>query len=63
MTDDGFRKRGKSVLTLASIDKAPEHLFDAGAQGRGDPVEGVTDCIIMGRPIQIGTGMVKILKK
>ncbi|MCI05474.1 DNA-directed RNA polymerase III subunit RPC1-like, partial [Trifolium medium] len=62
-TNTGFEKSGKSVLTLASIDRAPEYLFDACVHGRDDPVEGVTDCIIMGRPIQIGTGMVKVLQR
>ncbi|CAJ2657296.1 unnamed protein product [Trifolium pratense] len=62
-TITGFEKRCKSVLTLASIDRAPEYLFDACVHERDDPVEGVTDCIIMGRPIQIGTGMVKVLPR
>lgn len=54
---------GKSVLMLASFEKTSDHLFDASLHGRDDPIEGVSECIIMGIPIQIGTGMIKVKQR
>ena len=54
---------GKSVLMLASFERTADYLFDASARGRDDPIEGVSECIIMGIPIQIGTGMIKVKQR
>lgn len=53
----------KSVLMLASFEKTADHLFNASVHGRDDQIEGVTECIIMGIPIQIGTGMIKVKQR
>jgi hypothetical protein len=50
-----------SVLMLASFEKTTDHLFDAALFGKRDAVEGVSECIIMGIPMPIGTGLFKIM--
>ena len=37
--------------------KTTDHLFDAAVHGRSDEIVGVSECIIMGTPIPIGTGL------
>ncbi|CAH9098236.1 unnamed protein product [Cuscuta europaea] len=56
----GIQKMKDSVLTLASFEKTSEHLFNASINGREDKIEGVCECIIMGIPMQMGTGMFKV---
>ena len=48
---------------LASFEKTTDHLFDAAVHGRSDSVVGVSECIIMGSPVPLGTGAFKLLKK
>ena len=50
-----------SVLMLASFEKTADHLFDAAVRGRVDAIDGVSECIIMGIPIPLGTGFFKLL--
>ena len=52
-----------SVLMLASFEKTSDHLFNASVNGRVDKIEGVSECIIMGIPMQIGTGMLKVMQR
>lgn len=52
-----------SVLMLASFEKTTDHLFNASVNGRDDKIEGVTECIIMGIPMTIGTGMFKLRQR
>lgn len=37
-------------------------MFDAAVHGRCDDIVGVSECIIMGTPIPLGTGCFKLLK-
>lgn len=46
---------------LASFERTTDHLFDAGVHARKDDIEGVSECIIMGIPINLGTGLFKVL--
>ena len=48
---------------LASFEKTADHLFNASVNGREDRIEGVSECIIMGIPMQIGTGMIKVRQR
>ena len=48
---------------LASFEKTTDHLFDAAIFGKTDSIEGVSECIIMGVPMPIGTGLFKILQQ
>ena len=52
-----------SVLMLASFEKTTDHLFDASFFGKKDPVEGGSECIIMGVPMSIGTGLFRIIQQ
>lgn len=63
ITRFGVSKMRESVLMLASFEKTTDHLFDAAVHGRTDTIVGVSECIIMGIPIPLGTGLFKLLKK
>ncbi|KAE8680496.1 DNA-directed RNA polymerase III subunit RPC1 [Hibiscus syriacus] len=63
ITRYGIQKMGKSVLMLASFEKTGDHLFNASVNGRDDSIEGVTECIIMGIPMQLGTGILKVMQR
>jgi len=63
ITRHGVSKMRESVLMLASFEKTTDHLFDAAVHARTDTVVGVSECIIMGIPIPIGTGLFKLLNK
>mmetsp|Transcript_12540 Transcript_12540/g.15241 ORF Transcript_12540/g.15241 Transcript_12540/m.15241 type:complete len:206 (-) Transcript_12540:151-768(-) len=63
ITRYGVSKMKESVLMLASFEKTTDHLFDAAVHGRTDSIVGVSECIIMGIPIPLGTGLFKLLKK
>ncbi|KIH57715.1 hypothetical protein ANCDUO_12090 [Ancylostoma duodenale] len=52
-----------SVLLLASFEKTVDHLFEAAFYSQRDPVLGVSESIILGNPIRIGTGMFKLYQK
>jgi DNA-directed RNA polymerase III subunit RPC1 len=63
ITRFGVAKMRESVLMLASFEKTTDHLFDAAVHGRTDAIDGVSECIIMGIPVPIGTGLFKLLKR
>ncbi len=45
------------ILFVIMNRKTTDHLFDAAVHGRSDEIVGVSECIIMGTPIPIGTGL------
>ncbi|XP_076056979.1 RNA polymerase III subunit A [Oratosquilla oratoria] len=63
ITRHGLSKMKESVLMLASFEKTADHLFDAAYHGQNNPISGVSDCIIMGKPMNIGTGVFKLLHR
>ncbi|OVA18215.1 RNA polymerase [Macleaya cordata] len=63
ITRFGIQKMKESVLMLASFEKTADHLFNASVNGRDDKIEGVSECIIMGIPMQIGTGILKVRQR
>ncbi|TXG73952.1 hypothetical protein EZV62_002531 [Acer yangbiense] len=63
ITRFGIQKMDKSVLMLASFEKTADHLFNASVNGRDDKIEGVSECIIMGIPMPIGTGILKVRQR
>ncbi|KJE94482.1 polymerase III polypeptide A [Capsaspora owczarzaki ATCC 30864] len=63
ITRFGIAKMKESVLMLASFEKTTDHLFDASLYGQTDSVRGVSECIIMGIPMTIGTGLFKLLQR
>ncbi|KAK9768440.1 DNA-directed RNA polymerase III subunit C1 (rpo31) [Basidiobolus ranarum] len=63
ITRFGIAKMKDSVLMLASFEKTTDHLFDAAMYAKRDSIEGVSECIIMGIPMPIGTGLFKLIHK
>ena len=63
ITRHGLAKMKESVLMLASFEKTSDHLFDAAYYGQKDTINGVSECIIMGIPMRVGTGLMKLLHK
>lgn len=63
ITRFGVSKMRESVLMLASFEKTTDHLFDAAVHGRSDEIVGVSECIIMGVPIPVGSGLPDVLWK
>lgn len=61
ITRHGLAKMKESVLMLASFEKTAEHLFQAAYFGQRDAICGVSECIIMGIPMNLGTGVFKLL--
>ncbi len=63
ITRGGLAKMKESVLMLASFEKTADHLFDAAFYCQEDEIYGVSECIIMGKPMSLGTGIFKILHR
>ncbi|XP_035735078.1 DNA-directed RNA polymerase III subunit RPC1-like isoform X1 [Vespa mandarinia] len=63
ITRQGLAKIKESVLNLASFEKTADHLFDAAYYGQKDIICGVSESIIMGIPVPVGTGIFKLLHK
>ena len=42
--------------------KTTDHLFDAAFFMKNDKIEGVSECIILGQTMLIGTGSFKLVK-
>merc|ERR1712223_439975 len=61
ITRHGMAKMKESVLMLASFEKTADHLFDAAYYGQKDAIKGVSECIIMGIPMSVGTGLMQLL--
>ncbi|CAO2813671.1 unnamed protein product [Amaranthus hypochondriacus] len=56
-------KMKESILMLASFENAADHLFNGSVNAREEKIEGVTECIIMGVPMQINTYLMKIRQR
>ncbi|KAL8161055.1 hypothetical protein V2J09_012544 [Rumex salicifolius] len=63
ITRVGISKMKDSVLMLASFEKTAEHLFNASVIGKDEKIVGVSESIIMGVPMQVGTGMLKVIQR
>ncbi|KAI1724274.1 RNA polymerase rpb1, domain 5 domain-containing protein [Ditylenchus destructor] len=78
ITRNGLVKMKESVLLLASFERTTDHcqfilykrkyrnktilVYEAAFFGQKDKIAGVSECIIMGTPMLIGTGMFKLLQ-
>jgi len=62
ITRFGIAKMKDSVLMLASFEKTTDHLFDAAIYSKTDAIDGVSECIIMGVPMPVGTGLFKLVQ-
>lgn len=61
ITRFGIGKMRSSTLMLASFEQTAEHLFTAAVHGKEEKIEGVSESIIMGVPISLGTGSIQLL--
>jgi DNA-directed RNA polymerase III subunit RPC1 len=62
ITRFGLAKMSNSVLQLASFEKTADHVFDAGMAGKKDMVQGVSESVIVGKTMRIGTGNVCVVR-
>jgi DNA-directed RNA polymerase III subunit RPC1 len=62
ITRFGMVKMRDSVLQLASFEKTPDHLFEAATRMKSDPVAGVSESIIMGQQVKLGTGIAEVVR-
>lgn len=63
ITRFGLSKMRDSVLQLASFEKTPDHLFEAAANMKTDKIEGVSEKIIMGQTMTVGTGAFQVVRR
>ncbi|KAK6514336.1 DNA-directed RNA polymerase III subunit [Arthrobotrys conoides] len=63
ITRFGLAKMRDSVLQLASFEKTTDHLFDAAFHTKKDKIEGVSECIILGQSMGIGTGAFQVVRR
>ncbi|AFL94651.1 DNA-directed RNA polymerase subunit A'' [Thermococcus cleftensis] len=49
-----------SVLARAAFEITTQHLFEAAERGEVDPLNGVVENVLIGQPVPVGTGMVKL---
>jgi DNA-directed RNA polymerase III subunit RPC1 len=61
ITRFGVSKMSNSTLMLASFEQTTDHLYEAAMHCRNDAIKGVSECIIMGNMIPVGTGMFKVI--
>jgi DNA-directed RNA polymerase III subunit RPC1 len=61
ITRFGLAKTRDSVLQLASFEKTPDHLFEAASGMKTDRIQGVSENIIMGQPVKLGTGLASVV--
>lgn len=62
ITRFGLAKMRDSVLQLASFEKTSDHLFEAARAGKEDGIQGVSECIIMGQSMSVGTGAMGVVR-
>uniref|UniRef100_A0A2R5LGD7 DNA-directed RNA polymerase subunit n=1 Tax=Ornithodoros turicata TaxID=34597 RepID=A0A2R5LGD7_9ACAR len=63
ITRHGLARMKESALMLASFERTADHLFDAAYYGQVDDVVGVSESIILGVPMGVGTGFFQVLHK
>jgi DNA-directed RNA polymerase subunit A" len=57
----GISGSKESVLSRAAFEVTVNHLLDAAVHGEDDELDGVTENVIVGQPIKIGTGDVELV--
>ncbi|NHV46083.1 MAG: DNA-directed RNA polymerase subunit A'' [Candidatus Methanomethylicota archaeon] len=56
----GVSGEKSSILARAAFEVTVKHLLEAAVHGEEDPLEGVTENVIVGQTIPLGTGMVEL---
>ncbi|VVB94688.1 DNA-directed RNA polymerase subunit A'' [uncultured archaeon] len=59
----GISGEKASVLARAAFEVTVSHLLDSGLGGDVDELRGVTENVIVGQPIRLGTGNVKLIAR
>jgi DNA-directed RNA polymerase subunit A" len=59
----GISGEKASVLARAAFEVTVSHLLDSGIAGDVDELRGVTENVIVGQPIRLGTGNVRLIAK
>ncbi len=59
----GISGEKTSILARAAFEVTTKHLLEAGKQGMVDTLNGVTENVIIGQPIPMGTGTVDLAMK
>jgi len=59
----GVSGEKSSVLARAAFEVTVKHLLDAASHGEEDALEGVTENVIVGQPIPLGTGIVELFMR
>jgi len=59
----GISGQKNSVFAKAAFEETVRHILEAALKGTKDTLEGVTENIIVGKPVPIGTGSVKLIMK
>ncbi|NHI94404.1 MAG: DNA-directed RNA polymerase subunit A'' [Candidatus Lokiarchaeota archaeon] len=57
----GISGKKSSVLARASFEVTVKHLLEASIQGNEDPLKGITENVIVGQVIPLGTGNIELL--
>lgn len=52
-----------SVLARAAFEITTQHLFEAAERGEVDPLNGVVENVLIGQPVPVGTGIVRLAMK
>jgi DNA-directed RNA polymerase III subunit RPC1 len=60
ITRFGIVDMKESILHSASFERTTDQLFDAAAKGMSDHVAGVSESIILGNQMPIGTGLLGV---
>jgi DNA-directed RNA polymerase III subunit RPC1 len=61
ITRFGVQRMKSSTLMLASFEKTTDHLYDSAVACKQDEVSGVSESIIMGNLMPVGTGAFKLV--
>jgi hypothetical protein len=56
----GVSGQKSSILARAAFEITVDHLLQAGMTGEKDPLNGVAENIIVGQPVNLGTGAVRL---
>ena len=59
----GVSKQKESVLSRAAFEIPVAHLLQAARRGETDQLGGVAENIIVGQPVNLGTGAVELVMK
>lgn len=63
ITRFGIGKMKMNTLMLASFEQTSDHIFNAAVKGKREQILGVSECIILGNRMNLGTGLIEVRLK